>query len=146
LRGQERQLDLAAARQELAEYQEKYYPIYVAEGDAANPSEASSLIGYLVCRVEGDVVWAESLYVTPQCRRQGIGSALYAEAEHLAQELGGDAPYNWVDPHNDKIIAFLQRRGYNVLNLIELRRARPGEETRQKIRVGAHEFEVAAQG
>jgi ribosomal protein S18 acetylase RimI-like enzyme len=137
LRGQDRPLDLAAARQELAEYLEKDFPIYVAESDTAR------LVGYLVCRVDGDVVWAESLYVAPQYRRQGVGSALYAEAERLAQELGGDTPYNWVDPHNDKIIHFLQQRGYNVLNLIELRRARPGEELAQKIGVGSYEFDTA---
>ena len=137
VRGKERPLDLAAAGEELAEYQVRNFPIYVAENDAA------SLAGYLVCRVDGDVVWAESLYVAPQYRWQGVGSALYAQAERLALELGRDTPYNWVDPHNDKIIHFLQKRGYNVLNLIELRRPRPGEETMQKIRVGAYEFDTA---
>jgi ribosomal protein S18 acetylase RimI-like enzyme len=143
LRGQDHPLDLAAARQELAEYMGKDFPIYVAESASATFRGAASLVGYLVCRLEGDVVWAESLYVAPAYRRQGVGSALYAEAERLAQELGGDTPYNWVDPHNDKIIHFLQQRGYNVLNLIELRRARPGEELAQKIGVGSYEFDTA---
>ena len=98
LRGKARPLDLAAAGQELAEYTAINFPIYVAE------DSAGALVGYLVCRVDGDVVWAESLYTVPGCRRQGLGSALYAEAERLAQELGGDFPYNWVDPENDKII------------------------------------------
>ena len=135
LRGGARPIDLAAAGNELAEYAGRGFPIYVAEDDAA------SLVGYVVCRVDGDVVWAESLYVAPECRRQGIGSALFGEAERLAQERGGDFPYNWVDPDNARIIRFLQKRGYSVLNLIELRRPYPAEKLAQKIMVGPHEFD-----
>lgn len=135
LRGKVRELDLDAAHEELAEYHHKGFPIFVAGG------ERGELMGYLVCRVDGEVVWAESLFVQPDCRRQGVGSALYAQAEQLAQSLGGGTPYNWVDPDNDKIIRFLSKRGYNVLNLIEVRRRHPGEEPSKKVRVGDHEFE-----
>jgi len=135
LRGHMPTLDLDAAHQELQDYQRQNYPIFVAEG------QAGRLVGYLVCRVQDEIVWAESLFVSPAQRRQGVGSALYAQAETLAQDLGGDAPYNWVHPNNDKIIAFLQKRGYNVLNLVELRRPWPGEETTQKIQVGQHKFD-----
>jgi ribosomal protein S18 acetylase RimI-like enzyme len=135
LRGRVHTPDLEAARREVAEYREKRFPIYVAEGDGGE------LIGYLVCRVDGDVVWAESLYVQPGSRRRGVGSALYAEAERLAQSLGGNALYNWVDPDNERIIRFLQKRGYNVLNLIELRRPYPDEEKTRKIQVGTHTFD-----
>jgi GNAT superfamily N-acetyltransferase len=135
LRGRTPAPDLDAARQELEDYRGQNCPIFVAE------DEPGHLVGYLVCRVQGKVVWAESLFVSPAQRRQGIGSALYAQAEALAQHLGGDAPYNWVHPNNDKIIAFLQKRGYNVLNLIELRRAWHGEKPTQKIRVGQHTFD-----
>ena len=129
-----RPLDLEAARAEAAEYQQQGFSIYVAEDDAAD------LVGYLVCRVVGDVVWAESLYVLPACRRQRIASSLYAEAEKLAQALGNDAPYNWVHPNNDPMIRFLQRRGYNVLNLIELRRSRADEKPSRVICVGEYQF------
>ncbi len=135
LRGVQREPNLKAAQSELSEYKERHFPIFVAE------EENSEIIGYLVCRVDGDVVWAESLFVRPEYRRRGVGSALYEKAEQLAQELGGDAPYNWVHPNNDKIIRFLQKRGYKVLNLIELRRPWPGENPTQKIRVGEHEFD-----
>ena len=57
LRGKERELDLDAAHEELVEYHHKGFPIYVAE------AESGELAGYLVCRVDGEVVWAESLYV-----------------------------------------------------------------------------------
>lgn len=135
LRGIDHKIDLVVASQELTEYLRKSYPIYVAK------NETGALVGFLVCRVDGDVVWAESLHVATEYRRQGIGSALYAEAERLAQELGSETVYNWVDPNNDRIIHFLQKRGYNVLNLIELRRAYPGEETMERISVGANAFD-----
>ena len=135
LRGRTRVADLDQAKGELAEYRSREYPIFVAE------SEDSQVEGYLVCRVDGDVVWAESLFVSPKHRRKGIGSALYAEAERLAEDLGGDTVYNWVHPNNDKIISFLKKRGYNVLNLIELRRLRPGESPGRRIRVGKHTFD-----
>ena len=133
LRGQEKQPDLAAAEQELMDYRDKNYPIFIAE-------VSGSLVGYLVCRVDGDVIWAESLYVEPANRRCGIASLLYAEAEQLAEQLGGDAPYNWVDPTNSAIVGLLAKRGYNVLNLLELRRPYPGEQLSHTIRVGSHEF------
>lgn len=135
LRGQVHPVDFAAARDELAEYAGRGFPIYVAEDDTA------SLVGYLVCRVDGDVVWVEALYIASEYRRRGIGSSLFAEAERLAQELGSDFPYNWVDPNNVKIIRFLQKCGYNILNLIKLRRPHPGEELTQKIIVGSYEFD-----
>ncbi|MBN1350491.1 GNAT family N-acetyltransferase [candidate division KSB1 bacterium] len=135
LRGMARAMDLDAARQELANYVSRNNPIFVAK------SADSTIVGYLVCRVDQAVVWAESLFVSPECRRRKIGSALYVKAEELAQELGGDSPYNWIHPNNDAIISFLQKRGYNVLNLIELRRPRQGETELQNIKVGRHEFD-----
>ncbi len=134
-RAVDREIDLEAAKRELAEYRNGNYPIFVAENDDGK------IAGYLVCRVVEDVAWAESLFVSPEFRRKGIGSALYAEAERLAQKLGNDTLYNWVHPNNDNVISFLQKQGYSVLNLIELRRPRPGERTTQRIRVGEHEFD-----
>ncbi len=135
LRGEEREPDLEDAREELREFRERGFPIYVAE-------IGGEPVGYLVCRVEeGDVVWAEQLYVKPGFRRRGIGSALYREAEKLCERLGGDTVYNWIHPNNRAIIAFLRKRGYTVLNLIELRRPLPGEAPSRKIRVGDEEFD-----
>jgi ribosomal protein S18 acetylase RimI-like enzyme len=94
----------------------------------------------MVCRIEGDVVWAESLFVLPVWRRRGVGTELYAEAEGMAERLGGATVYNWVHPNNDGVIGFLRKRGYTVLNLIELRRPLPGEELGQGIAVGKNRF------
>jgi ribosomal protein S18 acetylase RimI-like enzyme len=127
--------DYGSARQELDEYLAKGFPVFIAE------DEERKIVGYMVCRVDEDVVWVESLYVSECARRQGIGSALYSEAEHLADSLGGDTVYNWVHPNNHVVISFLKKRGYNVLNLVEIRRPRKGERLGSRIQVGAHKFD-----
>lgn len=58
----------------------------------------------------------------------------------MAKRLGGDTVYNWVHPNNDKIIPFLLKRGYNVLNLIEIRKPSGNEFLTQKINVGKYEY------
>ena len=135
MRGLAPEPDPEAAAKELANYRGKGFPIFVAE------TGAGELVGYLVSRVDGKVVWAESLYVSTRHRRRGVGSALYARAERLAEELGGETVYNWIHPVNDAIVSFLKGRGYSVLNLIEVRRPRRGEELKRKITVGPHEFD-----
>lgn len=134
LRGMEGATDTSAGREEIEEYLERDFPVYVAD------ARDGQLAGYLVCRVDGSVVWVESFYVAEDWRRQGVGSLLYARAERLAERFGGQTPYNWVHPNNDKMIRFLASRGYDVLNLIELRRARPNESPPAKVRVGDYEF------
>ena len=63
--GRSLQPDPIAAEEELQGYLSNDYPIHVAESDDG------TVVGYLVCRVDGDVVWAESLYVSPMWRRRG---------------------------------------------------------------------------
>lgn len=122
------------AKEEFNEYIEAEYPIFVAE------DINREIVGYLVCRVEDNLVWAESLFVDTNKRRKGIASDLYKKAEKLATKLGGDTVYNWVHPNNDKIIKFLAKNGYDVLNLIEIRKQRENEVLSQKIIVGNHEY------
>jgi len=134
LRGIKKPPNVAAATEELNEYIDNGFPIFIAL------NEENVIIGYIVCRIDGDVVWAESLYVMPEYRRMGTASILYDRAEQLAKKLGNETLYNWVHPNNEKIISFLDKKGYNVLNLIEVRKALIGENIEQKIRVDAHEF------
>ena len=133
LKDRDKEKDLLSAQNKLNKYIEKDYPIYVAESD-------EKIVGYLVCRVEDDVVWAESLYVSPDYRKKGIGTSLYEKAEKLAYDLGSDTVYNWIHPNNDKIINFLKKQGYDVLNLIEVRKKRENEKTNSKVNVNDHEF------
>ena len=126
-------IDMEAAQAEFREYLDKGYPLYCY-------METGEPLGYVVCRVEGSVVWCESLYVMPQARRRGIASALFQEAERLAKSLGESMVYNNVHPNNQPIIAFLTKQGYDVLNLIEIRKPYPGESPQPGFVVGDHRF------
>jgi len=134
LRGIEREPDIDAARDELGSFTPPRFRLYVAES-------GDELVGFIVCKIEDNVVWAESLYVIPTRRRTGIASLLYQEAERLAEDVGCDTVYNWVHPNNDDMIRFLEKRGYTVLNLIEIRGRRSGEEPTSTVRVAHHTFE-----
>jgi hypothetical protein len=48
--------------------------------------------------------------------------------------------YNWVHPNNEQFIAFLRKRGYDVLNLLEVRQPLTGEELRTMIKIAKHEY------
>jgi len=126
--------DIDNAKEELQDYMNCKYPIFVAE------NKNNLIVGYIVCKIESEVVWAESLYVLPEYRRTGIASLLFNEAENLAQKHGNDTVYNWVHPNNHRMIKFLEKNGYDVLNLIEIRKSREGETNSRKIKVDTHEF------
>lgn len=103
--------------------------------------EGTACVGYLVCRVDAPAVWVEALYVTPQARRTGAATALFHEAEALAARYGENTVYNYIHPNNHAVIAFLDKLGYRVLNLVEVRKPYPGEPPRSPIQVGEHQFE-----
>ena len=126
--------NLDAGREELEEYLAAGFPVYAAlqDGDYA---------GYAVCRVDGGVVWVESLFVREEFRRRGVATALHQKAEELAASYGEDTVYNYVHPNNHRMIEFLRKRGYTVLNLIEIRKPYKGETPTQTIPVGEHEFD-----
>lgn len=97
--------------------------------------------GYVVCRVDGGVVWVESIFVKDEFRRLGIATALHRKAEEIAASYGDETVYNYVHPNNHRMIEFLRKRGYTVLNLIEIRKPYKNETLTQIIPVGEHEFD-----
>ena len=127
--------DLPAAERKLLSYRLPEYQLFVAE------AEDGTLAAFMVCHIEDGRVSIEALFVLPEHRRQGVGNLLYDRAEYLALELGDEPISNWVHPNNDRYIAFLRKRGYHVLSLIELRKPRSGEGPLQQIKVGKNIFE-----
>ena len=134
-RGHEREPNLAAAADEFQEYLDQEFPIFIAEDD-----NTGQKVGYLVCRKDDTILWGESLFVSPEFRRRGVAGMLYAAGEDLAQQLGEPTIYNWVHPNNNAIIAFLKTRGYDTLNLIEIRRALPEDKRSTRLRIGDHDY------
>lgn len=123
-----------AGREEMDEYLSAGFPVFVAMVDG-------KYAGYVVCRVDSEVVWVESIFVKEEYRRHGIATALHSKAEEIAAFYGENTVYNYVHPNNHRMIEFLRKRGYTVLNLIEIRKPYEGEQFTQTISVGDHYFD-----
>ena len=133
-KGIESKPNLEAGREEMGEYLSAGFPVFAAVVDG-------KYAGYVVCRVDSEVVWVESIFVKEEYRRQGVASALHNKAEEIAASYGEETVYNYVHPNNHRMIAFLRSRGYTVLNLIEIRKPYRNEKLTQTIQVGEHEFD-----
>ena len=126
--------NIEAGHEEMKEYLSAKFPAFAALVDG-------EYAGYVVCRVDSEVVWVESIFVKEEYRRHGIASALHSKAEEIAAYYGDDTVYNYVHPNNHRMIEFLRKRGYTVLNLIEIRKPYKSEKLTQTITVGEHEFD-----
>ena len=126
--------NIDAGREEMEEYLSAKFPVYAALVDGEHA-------GYVVCRVDSGVVWVESIFVKEEYRRHGVATALHSKAEEIAASYGEETVYNYVHPNNHRMIAFLRKRGYAVLNLIEIRKPYKGEKLTQTITVGEHAFD-----
>ena len=125
--------DVDDALAELQDYVRHGYPIFAV-------ADNGRFIGYGVCRVEDSVVWLESIYVKKEYRRKGIGRILFNKAETIAKEYGNDTLYQYVHPNNHLMIDFLAHNGYDVLNLIEIRKGYANERFREDLQVGEHKY------
>ena len=126
--------NIEAGREEMEEYLSDKFPVYAALVDG-------EYAGYVICRVDSGVVWVESIFVKEEYRRHGVASALHSKAEEIAAFYGEDTVYNYVHPNNHRMLEFLRKRGYTVLNLIEIRKPYKDEKLTQTIAVGEHDFD-----
>ena len=126
--------NIEAGREEMEEYLSAKFPVYAA-------LVGGEYAGYVVCRVDSEVAWVESIFVKEEYRRHGVATALHSKAEEIAASYGDDTVYNYVHPNNHRMFEFLRKRGYTVLNLIEIRKPYKDEKLTQTIAVGEHEFD-----
>ena len=126
--------NIEVGKEEMEEYLLAKFPVFVALVD-------DNYAGYMVCRIQDDVVWVESIYVKEKYRRLGVATALHDKAEKFAETLGNETVYNYVHPNNHRMIEFLRKRGYTVLNLIEIRKPYKDEKLTQIITVGEHKYD-----
>ena len=133
-RGISSQPRVEAAKEELMEFLDAGFPVFAAE-------DGDELAGYMVCRIDEPCLWVEHLFVREACRRKGVATLLFEQAEELARAMGEDTVFNFVHPNNLGMIAFLRSRGYTVLNMIEIRKPYPGEQLKTTIPVGDAVFD-----
>lgn len=133
LRNHTTNFDVDEAIEELKYYLDHNYPIYCI-------SENGKYIGYCVCKIIDDCVWLESIYVIVEKRRLGVGKLLLEKAEELAKDYNCDTLYFNVHPNNDIMISFLKDSGYDVLNLIEIRKRFNNEKLDSEYTVGNNVF------
>ena len=126
--------NIEAGREEMDEYLSAQFPVYAA-------LVGGEYAGYVVCRIDSGVVWVESIFVKEEFRRLGVATALHSKAEEIAASYGDDTVYNYVHPNNHRMIGFLRKRGYTVLNLIEIRKPYKDEKLTQTMAVGDHKFD-----
>ncbi len=77
LKGCETEEDLKSAEEELEFYLGKKYPILLALGSNED------VLGYIVIKIEDEIVWAESLYVSESSRQKGIGGIYIIKQKKL---------------------------------------------------------------
>ena len=82
----------------------------------------NKMVGYSVLKTEDQVVWLDWLYIDPDYHGKGIASKLFDHAEEFAIKSGNDQLYIWVHPDNHRMLKFLKKKGYDVLNLIEVKK------------------------
>ena len=125
--------DVDECVEELNYYLDRNYPIFAI-------SDNGKYIGYCVCRIDNDVVFLESLFVSEGYRRKGIGKMLLEKAQSIGKEYGNETLYMSVHPNNDEMLSFLKGNGYDVLNLLEIRKAYHDEENNDSYTIGNNSF------
>ncbi|MBN1150823.1 GNAT family N-acetyltransferase [candidate division WOR-3 bacterium] len=88
------------------------------------------LMGFSVLKSEAETHWLEWLFVDRKFRGFENASMLFDFTENYAKEHGADQLYIWVHPDNRQMLRFLKKKGYDVLNLIEVKKTKPQTSTK----------------
>ena len=98
----------------------------------------NKMVGYSVLKTEDQVIWLDWLYIDPDYHGKGIASKLIDHAEEFTMKLGNDQLYIWVHPDNHRMLKFLKKKGYDVINLIEVKKNKNNYQS--KIQILGNEF------
>jgi ribosomal protein S18 acetylase RimI-like enzyme len=114
LKGRDSKPDYKSAKEGLEERIEQGNVILVAEYD-------QRIVGVEVIAVD-PYLKLDFIYVNENYRRKGIAEKLFDEAEKLLLKNNDEKLFVSVHPNNMAIIGMLKKRGYDELNLLELRK------------------------
>lgn len=124
---------LLDAKEELSDYFTPEYEVYLAD-------KAGKAVAYIILRVFDNTVWLEQLFVLEAERKHKYATSLLKIANQKAIDYGKETAFINVHPNNHKMIQFLANNGYDVLNLIEIRKLYNKEKINSKINVGENSF------
>jgi len=133
LKNRQLNYSLADAKAELSDYFSSDYEVFIA-------LESHEVIGYAILRVFDETIWLEQIFVQKDKRRKSVASKLLNIANKRANYYGKETAFINVHPNNHKMIKFLAKNDYNVLNLLEVRKLYNNESTKTKIQVGENSF------
>jgi len=125
--------NLADAKAELKDYFSSDYEFFIA-------LKSDSVIGYAILKVFDETVWLDQLFVLEAERKNSVATKLLAIANERANNYGKETAFINIHPNNHKMIKFLAKNGYNVLNLIEVRKPYNNESNKTNIQVGENSF------
>ncbi len=100
--------------------------------------EEGKLVGYCVVFEQTGVFWLEWLFVHGDHRGEDHASLLFDTAERFAKKHGEDQLYVWVHPDNHAMMRFLNKKGYDTLNLIEVTKRK--KKTNETLKVFGHKL------
>ncbi len=124
---------LSQAVEELAEYFSSDYEIYIAV-------KSNTIIGYAILKIFDKTVWLDQLFVHKAERRNSVASSLLEIVNKRAVDYGKETAFIHVHPNNHKMLKFLAKNGYDVLNLLEIRKLYNNESINTNIKVGVNSF------
>ncbi len=98
----------------------------------AEEKQEKKVVGF--CRIElhEGAYFLRELGVTENWRIRGVGTALLRAAEDYIKNAGKSNLYLSVVPRNIDAVRFFVRRGYDIINTLELRAETPKEKIQRK--------------
>lgn len=98
----------------------------------AEPEEGGDIIGFCRYELHEGAYFLRELHVTENWRLRGVGTELLHEAEVEVRKIGQNNLYLSVVPRNTIALRFFIKRGYDIINTVELRSGLPDDKVQRK--------------
>jgi len=85
-------------------------------------NDEGKIVGFRRWELHDDFYWTRELYVVPEMRRKGVARALIRHFEKWVLERGQNIACISCIPHNIAMIMLARSEGYDILNMIEMRK------------------------
>ena len=97
-------------------------------------------MGFTRLRREGTVFWLEDIVISEGKRSSGLGTQFLTSIEEYVKDNDSVSLYIPVYVGNQSAIDFYYKNGYDILNMIEVRKDFKRKSMEKKIDLLGHEF------